>query len=62
MRHALIKTMGGELQILNGNGEEKLPAESGSWPVPAVIAAAGERGVYRFDDEVTLDEVERIVF
>ena len=30
--------MGGELQKWNGNDDKKLPAESGSWPVPAMVA------------------------
>jgi site-specific recombinase XerD len=40
--------MGRELQILNDNEGVKLPAESGSWPVPAMVARTGERGAYRF--------------
>src|SRR5207248_6774615 len=40
--------MGGEVQKWNGSGDKKLSAESGSWPVPAMVARAGERGAYRF--------------
>jgi site-specific recombinase XerD len=40
--------MEGELQIFNGNGDEKLPAEMRNVTLPAIVMAAGERGAYRF--------------
>lgn len=40
--------MEGEVQKWSDNDDKKLSAESGSWPVPALVARAGERGAYRF--------------